>query len=111
MAQDRERASRAANNGFDYNAEGEADPRKGRSIMSHATLFVGTVGEGVWRSTDGGAEWTRSSKGMFVECDVRSLAVDPRDPRLIYAGTNEGVYLTKNAGDDWVRLEGPLDKL
>jgi photosystem II stability/assembly factor-like uncharacterized protein len=102
---------RVTMNGFDYNAEGETDPRKGRPIMSHATLFVGTVGEGVWRSTDGGAEWTRSSKGMFVECDVRSLAVDPRDPRRIYAGTNEGVYLTKNAGDDWVRLEGPLDEL
>ena len=79
--------------------------------MSQPILFIGTVGEGVWRSTDGGATWDRSSKGMFVECDVRALAVHPRRPRVLYAGTNEGVYRTENAGDDWTRVEGPLTDL
>ncbi|HEV7226367.1 MAG TPA: hypothetical protein VGN42_26910 [Pirellulales bacterium] len=78
--------------------------------MDQTALFVGTVGEGVWRSTDGGAEWRRSSDGMFVECDVRALAVDPRRPQTLYAGTNEGVYRTENGGDDWTRLAGPLDE-
>lgn len=81
------------------------------SLVSSTALFVGTVGEGVWRSTDGGASWKRSSRGMFVECDVRALAIDPRRPQALYAGTNEGVYHTENAGDDWVRLAGPLDDL
>jgi photosystem II stability/assembly factor-like uncharacterized protein len=84
---------------------------KGIWIVNQVSLFVGTVGEGVWRSTDGGVEWSRSSKGMFVECDVRALAVDPRRPQVLYAGTNEGVYRTENGGDDWTRLEGPLDGL
>lgn len=79
--------------------------------MSQPVLFVGTVGEGVWRSIDAGASWTRSSKGMFVECDVRALASDPRRPEVLYAGTNEGVYRTDNLGDDWKRLEGPLSGL
>ncbi|HVW39140.1 MAG TPA: hypothetical protein VHB99_17615 [Pirellulales bacterium] len=79
--------------------------------MTQTALFVGTVGEGVWRSTDGGARWQRSSKGMFVECDVRALTVHPREPNVLYAGTNEGVYRTENAGDDWTRLAGPLDEL
>lgn len=79
--------------------------------MTQPILFVGTVGEGVWRSTDGGATWNRSSKGMFVECDVRALAVDPRRPNVLYAGTNEGVYRTENAGDDWTRLDGPMNHL
>jgi len=79
--------------------------------MTQTALFVGTVGEGVWRSTDGGTEWERSSKGMFVECDVRALVVHPRHPNVLYAGTNEGVYRTENAGDQWTRLEGPLDTL
>ncbi|HVX10658.1 MAG TPA: hypothetical protein VHC22_05720 [Pirellulales bacterium] len=79
--------------------------------MSEANLFLGTVGEGVWRSTDGGETWNRASKGMFVECDVRALAVHPTRPEVLYAGTNEGVYRTQNGGDDWTLLGGPLDKL
>lgn len=79
--------------------------------MTRSTLFVGTVGEGVWRSTDGGGEWSRASQGMFVECDVRALVVDPRRPEVLYAGTNEGVYRSENCGDDWTLLAGPLDHL
>ena len=76
-----------------------------------ATLFLGTVGEGVWRSNDGGATWSRSSKGMFVECDVRALAVDPGRAGVVYAGTDEGVCRSDNHGDEWTRLDGPLDDL
>lgn len=79
--------------------------------MAETILFVGTVGEGVWRSTDGGATWARSAKGMFVECDVRALAVDPHRPRTLYAGTNEGVYRSEDAGEQWTLLSGPLDNL
>ena len=77
--------------------------------MTQPFLFVGTVGEGVWRSTNGGATWSRSAKGMFVECDVRALVVDPRRPHVLYAGTNEGVWRTENSGDDWRRLDGPMN--
>src|SRR5579863_1405188 len=79
--------------------------------MATPVLFIGTVGEGVWRSTDGGATWCRSAKGMFVECDVRALVVDPRRAGVLYAGTNEGVWRTENHGDEWTRLDGPLDHL
>jgi photosystem II stability/assembly factor-like uncharacterized protein len=75
------------------------------------TIHVGTVGEGIWRSTDGGATWVRSCDGMFVECDVRALVVHPRDPRTLYAGTNQGVYRSDDGGDNWMRLDGPLDGL
>ncbi|HWB11312.1 MAG TPA: hypothetical protein VG826_18935 [Pirellulales bacterium] len=79
--------------------------------MTTPILFLGTVGEGVWRSTDGGATWCRASKGMFVECDVRALVADARRAGVVYAGTNEGVWRTQNNGDDWTRLDGPLDDL
>jgi photosystem II stability/assembly factor-like uncharacterized protein len=79
--------------------------------MTTASLFIGTVGEGVWRSTDGGTTWCRSAKGMFVECDVRTIVVDRRRAGVLYSGTNEGVWRTENNGDDWTRLNGPLDSL
>src|SRR5487761_155310 len=86
-------------------------PERVETTMQHPKIFVGTVGEGVWRSTDGGASFERASDGMFVECDVRALVVDPRNPQVLYAGTNEGVYRTANGAGDWTRLEGPLDDL
>ncbi len=72
-------------------------------------IYVGTVGEGVWRSQDGGETFSRISAGMFVELDVRTLAVPPQHPHTLYAGTNAGLYRTDNGGDRWERLDGPFD--
>lgn len=74
-------------------------------------IFVGTVGEGVWRSDDAGRTFARRSLGMFVECDVRALATHPTQPKMIYAGTSEGVYRSDDCGERWARLEGPLSRL
>lgn len=79
--------------------------------MTQPVLFVGTVGEGIWRSTDGGNTWERAANGMFVECDVRALAGDPHRANVLYAGTNEGVYRTEDLGEHWIRLDGPLNTL
>src|SRR5436189_296700 len=73
------------------------DPRPahapGRSPMTAAhRLYVGTIGEGLWRSTDGGATFVRACDGMFVECHVRALAAHPRDPRTLYLGSEQGLY-------------------
>ena len=74
-------------------------------------IYVGTVGQGLWRSTDSGESFQRTSRGMFVECDVRALAADPRSPPVLYAGTSEGLYRSENAGDTWTRIESPMNDL
>jgi photosystem II stability/assembly factor-like uncharacterized protein len=53
------------------------------------TLYCG--GEGVVRSTDGGASWTAVGSGLAGS--VRSLAIDPRDPTALYAGTSGGLFV------------------
>jgi photosystem II stability/assembly factor-like uncharacterized protein len=73
-------------------------------------IFVGTVGEGIFRCDDG-ETFVRKSNGMFVECDVRALVAHPENPRVIYAGTNEGLYRTDDAGENWVRLDSPMNDL
>lgn len=80
-------------------------------MASDHLIYVGTVGEGVWRSDDGGKSFERRSRGMFVECDVRALAAHPTTPRVIYAGTSEGVYRSDDRGDHWARLDSPLNQL
>ena len=59
-----------------------------------------TVGELV-RSNDGGTTWQRLSDGPRQKQRIQSLAVDPRQPRTLYAGTNRGVYKSVDGGSTW----------
>jgi photosystem II stability/assembly factor-like uncharacterized protein len=74
-------------------------------------LYVGTIGQGVWRSSDSGETFRRASDGMFVECHVRALAVHPHNPRTLYAGTEQGLFRTTDGADNWTRVESPLNGL
>jgi hypothetical protein len=74
-------------------------------------LYVGTIGEGLWRSTDGGAKFTRACDGMFVECHVRALAVHPRDLRVLYLGSESGLYRSDDGADHWARVNSPINGL
>src|SRR5499427_9148794 len=74
-------------------------------------LYVGTIGEGLFRSTDGGLTFVRACDGMFVECHVRALAVHPRDPRTLYLGSEQGLFRSTDGADNWKRVESPLNGL
>src|SRR5260370_646235 len=74
-------------------------------------LYVGTIGEGLFRSLDGGETFSRGWDGMFVECHVRALAVHPQDPRTIFMGSEQGLYRTVDGADHWMRVESPLNGL
>lgn len=62
--------------------------------MTPTTVFAGTYDDGVFKSTDGGAEWVSMSDGLVVaddripvECEfsVTALAIDPTTPTTVYA--------------------------
>src|SRR5262245_40878198 len=74
-------------------------------------LYVGTIGEGLFRSTDSGASFRRSCDGMFVECHVRGLAVHPRDPRILYLGSEQGLFRSGDGAENWTRVESPVNSL
>jgi photosystem II stability/assembly factor-like uncharacterized protein len=74
-------------------------------------LYVGTIGEGLFRSLDAGETFARACDGMFVECHVRALAVYPQDPRTILMGSEQGLYRTTDGADNWTRVESPLNGL
>src|SRR3954470_6605453 len=74
-------------------------------------LYVGTIGEGVFRSLDGGDTFRRACEGMFVECHVRALAVHPDDPATLYLGSEQGLFVSRDGADNWARLPAPLDGL
>ena len=75
-------------------------------------LFVGTVGEGLYVSDDGGGTFKRrAGNGLYIEGEVRALAAHPRNPRRIYAGTNAGVCRSDDGGDTWQRLPSAMDDM
>ena len=36
-------------------------------MTQNATICVGTLGQGIWRSSDGGATWLRVRHGLYSE--------------------------------------------
>jgi photosystem II stability/assembly factor-like uncharacterized protein len=72
-------------------------------------LYVGTIGEGLFRSLDGGTTFTRACDGMFVECHVRALAVHPQDSRILYLGTEQGLFRSTDGANGWSRVDSPLN--
>src|SRR5262245_42561810 len=72
-------------------------------------LYVGTIGEGLWRSTDAGESFVRAMDGMFVECHVRALAVHPREPHVLYLGCELGLFRSVDGAGNWSRVESPVN--
>jgi photosystem II stability/assembly factor-like uncharacterized protein len=55
-------------------------------MASDFTILVGTIGDGMWRSTDGGKSFVRPMGLNSVDMLVKGLAVDPHDPLHVVAG-------------------------
>jgi photosystem II stability/assembly factor-like uncharacterized protein len=85
---------------------------KSQSIFSFAqapsspgTLFAGTL-QGVYRSTDAGANWELiSPPGSREIHEVESLAVDPTNPDIVYAGTWHLPWKTDDGGKNWKNIK------
>src|SRR6516164_1926343 len=80
--------------------------------MSHLhRLYLGTIGEGLWRSLDSGETFTRDYNGLFVECHIRAMVVHPSDPRTIYLGTELGLFRSSDGASNWSRVDSPINGL
>jgi photosystem II stability/assembly factor-like uncharacterized protein len=55
------------------------------------TIYTGAVSGGVWKTADGGGHWNPTGDEMS-NLAVSSLAMSPRDPRTLFAGTGEGYF-------------------
>ncbi len=77
-------------------------------------MYAGGVAGGVWKSTNGGASWVPLTDSM-ANLAVSSMAMDPDNSSIIYAGTGEGyfnvdavrgagIFKTTDAGATWTQL-------
>lgn len=80
----------AAEPGLAYLGSGEGD-------------FYAGLGQGVFRSTDGGTTWSLAAGAPFVGVGFYGLEVDPSDHRTLYAATTAGMYVSSNGGTSWTQ--------
>lgn len=81
-------------------SHGIANLRVRALVALPGALYAGTDGGGIFRSTNGAASWQEINRGLLDKV-VRALAADPRNPKVLYAGTWHGVYKTEDAGEHW----------
>jgi photosystem II stability/assembly factor-like uncharacterized protein len=72
------------------------------SNLPQRTLWAGTWKNGLYKSTDDGASWTKDHS--FPSSDVRSIRTGIQHPELVYASTSTfGVVRSQDGGATWQR--------
>lgn len=82
-------------------------------------MYAAGVAGGVWKTLDGGSRWSPLDD-LMANLAVSTLAMDPADPAVLYAGTGEGfapgsegegnmvrgagIFKTTDGGATWTRL-------
>ncbi|MBP9104179.1 MAG: hypothetical protein KBF82_09970 [Chitinophagaceae bacterium] len=77
------------------------------------TIYVGTAGGGIWKTTNGGASFN-SIFDKYCQ-SIGAIAVDPKNPKVIFAGTGEsnmrntvsigdGLYKSNDGGSNWRKV-------
>jgi hypothetical protein len=78
------------------------------------SIFYLAYGAGIMKSTDRGLTWFRVAFSFQV-VSVATVAVDPRDANIVYAGvfsfggTPGGVYKSTDGGTTWLEKNNGLD--
>ncbi|MEM7129192.1 MAG: hypothetical protein AAF702_22865 [Chloroflexota bacterium] len=73
------------------------------------TIYVGTIGQSIWRSADGGESWERATQGLFPESDIRAIAINPQNPAILFAGSGAGIYRSQDGADSWSLIDSPMN--
>jgi len=78
---------------------------------SNADILVAGATDGVYRSDDAGKHWARISPEKHEDLrNFDSIAIDPRDPDTIYAGTYHLPWKTVDGGKNWAPIhQGMVD--
>ncbi|MEM8484802.1 MAG: hypothetical protein AAF564_04600 [Bacteroidota bacterium] len=82
------------------------------------TLFMGSTGGGIWRSTNNGLSYANVSDGYFEVGSIGAIAIAPADSNVVYVGTGsagirsnvstgKGVYKSLDQGASWIYMGLP----
>ncbi len=83
------------------------------------TVYVGTAQGGLYKSTNGGTNWTKLFDFQLESLAIGAITIDPVDSNIVYVGTGEpnlsadsfagrGLYIIRNANSASPTLTGPF---
>ncbi|MEQ8755922.1 MAG: hypothetical protein RID09_20755 [Coleofasciculus sp. G1-WW12-02] len=65
------------------------------------TLFVSSLGNGIYKSQNQGVSWTQVNQGLD-NLSIDLLSISPQSPDIVLAaGEEKGLYKTKDGGENW----------
>ncbi len=75
-------------------------------VTSNNTILGGTNSEGIFKSTDGGVNWTEVNHGLSNPTNARVMAfAESADHSTIYVSVaNQGIYKSTDGGDNWTSI-------
>lgn len=99
-------------------------PVSGRTISiavhptDENTVYVGTAQGGLYKSTNGGTNWSKLFEFQLESLAIGAITIDPADSNIVYIGTGEpnlsadsfagrGLYIIRNANSATPTLAGP----
>jgi photosystem II stability/assembly factor-like uncharacterized protein len=80
------------------------DPRDGAVVY---IAYGGFDTSHVFTSTDAGGTW-RDITGVLPDVPATALIVDPDNTQIVYCGTDIGLFVSTNGGDEWMSWGGGL---
>ena len=59
----------------------------------------------IYKTTNYGRSWREISNGIPDDHFVRAIRIDDLNPNTLYCGTEKGLYVSFDAGENWQRLQ------
>lgn len=72
------------------------------SKIIYTSGWRGNSGGGFYKSADGGITWKEAKE--FRKEPVHAMTQSSLDSNVLLVGTNKGLWISKDAGDDWEKL-------
>jgi len=78
---------------------------KGGAYIAATSYKFGDYTPYIYKTLDYGKTWTVMTKGIPKDEFVRVVRADPKRKGLLYAGTEKGVWVSFDDGDNWSKLQ------
>jgi len=71
------------------------------------TIYVGTIGRGIFRSDDSGQTWHVRSVGL-TGLEIGTIKIDPFNYDVVYCSTTSGAFRSRDRGENWTDISDGL---
>jgi len=87
------------------------EPSRADAGTAYACVLRYQLGDSaprLYKTTDYGQSWTQLSEGLPGNCPTRVVREDPKDPDVLYLGTEWGLFISLDAGASWASFQQNL---